>query len=123
MNEENPDSIKAHDIPKDDPDYQIKVSEILKKRFDEERKKSIEREKLKMEAGKKKETKVVDPPPSPVSSEVPKLPARDPEEFVKRGEIQALVNQLNKSFSIIEKNRVKSEKFFTELKKLITELE
>jgi hypothetical protein len=42
---------------------------------------------------------------------------KDPEEFVKRKDIAALVGQLNNSFAIIEKFRVKTEKILSKLER------
>lgn len=120
--EELPKAEKAHDVPKNDPDYKIKVSEVLTKRFEEEKKKSIEREKEKMNAGRKKEP-VVDKvevlPDNSANSVDNNKPVerKDPEEFVKRKDIAALVGQLNNSFAIIEKFRIKTEKILSKLEK------
>lgn len=120
---------KAHDVSKTDPDYKIKVNEVLTRRFEEEKRKSVEREKAKMDAGRKKE-------PAEKSNPIPETdniannvdknkPAeiRDPEEFVKRKDIAALVGQLNNSFAIIEKFRLKTEKILSKLEKAFKEEE
>jgi hypothetical protein len=120
--EQNPE--KAHDIDKNDPDYHIKVNEVLQRRFAEEKKKSFEREKAKMEAGRTKApvlpasvqaVKVGTQQVTPTPPVAPPTPAqgeqRDPEEYVKRKDIVALVNNINKSFAIIEEHRIKVEAF------------
>lgn len=113
---------KAHDIDKNDPNYQIKVSEVLRRRFEEEKKKSFDREKNKMDEGRKKtsnsssiENENLPPTTSPPPSSDTQ-PQRDPEEYVKRKDIVALVNNINNSFAIIEKHRVKVEEFMLTLK-------
>lgn len=116
--------IKAHDVDKNDPEYQHKVSDVIRRRFDEEKKKSFEREKAKMDEGRKKgpnqpASNVVTPTPPPESPQ--QVDQRDPEEYVKRKEIVALVNQLNRSFAIIEKHRLKVEKFMVSLKAALSE--
>lgn len=111
---------KAHDIDKNDPNYQIKVSEVLRRRFEEEKKKSFDREKNKMDEGRKKATNssstenenLTSTPPTSSDTQ----PQRDPEEYVKRKDIVALVNNINNSFAIIEKHRVKVEEFMLTLK-------
>ncbi len=113
---------KAHDISKADPDYKIKVSEVLTRRFEEEKRKSIEREKEKMDAGRKKESVVdkVNPLPENAANNVDKnkpIELKDPEEFVKRKDIAALVGQLNNSFTIIEKFRLRTEKILSKIER------
>ncbi len=121
---------KAHDIDKNDPDYKIKVHDVLQRRFEEEKKKSYDREKAKMDEGRKKvptsshspvesrslpltDQNIPMPPTNPPSNQVDQ---RDPDEYVKRKDIVALVNNINKSFAIIEKHRVKVEAFMEALK-------
>lgn len=122
------DEEKAYDVDKEDPQYKIKMNEIVKKRFEQEKLKSIEREKAKLETDKNR-GKILDSKssnaststPSPsnggnsVDSNTPVATERDPEEFVKRKEIVQLVKQINNSFSIIEKHRLKVEKFLTKI--------
>lgn len=113
---------KAHDVDKNDPNYSLKVSDVIKRRFEEEKKKSFEREKAKMDEGRKKPTPAQINPPEvqPSTTAQPPVDQRDPEEYVKRKEIVALVNQLNRSFAIIEKHRLEVEKFMTALKAALT---
>lgn len=121
---------KAHDIDKNDPEYKIKVSEVIQRRLAEEKKKSYEREKARMEEGRNRPPSVpasvaavrssqsqpvakpVTPtPPVPPSTPTTQGEQRDPEEFVRRKDVIALVNNINKSFAIIEEHRLKVEAF------------
>lgn len=118
---------KAHDINKDDPEYQIKVSDVIKRRLEQEKQKVEEAQRVKMSGNLKSESQPAvkhDVKPAPAGS-VQDKPAdnRDPEEVVRRKDIIALVSQLNKSFAIIEKNRLKTEKFITGMRALLNELE
>ena len=119
---------KAHDVDKNDPDYKMKVSDVLQRRFLEEKRKSVEREKEKMDAGRNKtsiekvkdEIVVTSLVPTPATTPVD---TRDPDEVVRRKDISMLVNQLNKSFAIIEKFRIKTEKTLNALKAALNDSE
>ncbi len=114
---------KAHDIDKNDPAYQIKVSDVIKRRLEAEKHKADEALSAKMNAGKKVPTDHAtvkhDVRPAPVGEST--VDNRDPEELVKRKDIIALVNAINKSFSIIEKHRIKVEKFMSAMKNTLNE--
>jgi hypothetical protein len=120
------ESEKAHDIDKTDPEYKIKVASAIQKRFAEERLKSQQREKDKREEALRQKGNTKDvaksssvPPVSDkaasnvdknvTNSQPQQVDNRDPEENVKRKDITALVNQLNKSFAVIEAHKKEME--------------
>lgn len=118
-----PEEEKAHDVDKNDPAYNIKVSDVIKRRLEFEKAKAAEALALKMNGGKKNPTSTDQPTvkhdvrPGPASTaDAPPVDNRDPEEVVRRKDIIALVNAINKSFAIIEKHRIKVEKFMEAMK-------
>ena len=122
---------KVYSVPKDDPEYDIKVSEVLKKRFAEEKKKSVEREKAKMDAGRNKASVPVNPAnpvrqPTNSANDIDHnkpVEVKDPEEVLRRKDILPLVAQLNNSFAIIEKFRLRTEKILKKIEKSFSDEE
>lgn len=121
-----PEEEKAHDVDKNDPAYNIKVSDVIKRRLEFEKAKADEALALKMSGGKKTPTSTDQPVvkhdvrPGPAPTDAPPVDTRDPEEVVRRKDIIALVNAINKSFAIIEKHRIKVEKFMEAMKAALT---